>query len=141
MTLNNLFEEVYMKKYAIFGVCLMMMIVLSTVSVFGQGFTGPGAGRSSRQLQTVTVAQARNLPDNSLVILTGNIVQSQGRERYTFRDSTGDIAIEIDRDLWVLLDVSVAPGDPVEIRGEIDIEDRMTEIDVKYIKKLNLLQN
>jgi uncharacterized protein (TIGR00156 family) len=124
-----------MKKYTICGVCLMMT-VLSAASVFGQGFTGPGAGTASGQVQTVTVAQARNLPDNSLVILTGNIVQSQRGERYTFRDSTGDITIEIDRDLWLLLGVSAAPADRVEIRGEIDIENRVAEIDVKYIRKL-----
>jgi uncharacterized protein (TIGR00156 family) len=70
------------------------------------------------------------------VILTGNIVQSQRGERYTFRDSTGDITVEIDRDLWTLLGVSVVPADRVEIRGEIDIENRVAEIDVKYIRKL-----
>jgi uncharacterized protein (TIGR00156 family) len=124
-----------MKKYTILGVCLIMT-ALSAASVFGQGFTGPGAGTASGQVRTVTVAQARDLPDNSLVILTGNIAQSQGRERYTFRDSTGDITIEIDRDLWILLGVSVVPADRVEIRGEIDIENRVAEIDVKYIRKL-----
>jgi uncharacterized protein (TIGR00156 family) len=113
-----------------------MAALLSAASVFGQGFTGPGAGAASGQVQTVTVAQARGLPDNSLVILTGNIVQSQGRERFTFRDSTGDITIEIDRDLWALLGLSVVPTDQVEIRGEIDIENRVAEIDVKYLRKL-----
>jgi uncharacterized protein (TIGR00156 family) len=124
-----------MKKYTIFGLCVIMA-VLSAASVFGQGFTGPGAGTASRQVRTVTVAQARNLPDNSLVVVTGNIVQSQGRERYTFRDSTGDITVEIDRDLWILLGLSADPADHVEIRGEIDIEHRAAEIDVKYIRKL-----
>jgi uncharacterized protein (TIGR00156 family) len=124
-----------MKKYTIFGVCLMMT-VLSAASVFGQGFTGPGAGTASGHVQTVTVAQARNLPDNSLVILTGNIVHSQRGEQYLFRDSSGDITIEIDRDLWALLGVSVVPADRMEIRGEIDFDDHRAEIDVKYIKKL-----
>jgi uncharacterized protein (TIGR00156 family) len=112
------------------------MMALLPAAVFGQGFTGPGAGAASGQVQTVSVAQARSLPDNSLVILTGNIVQSQGRERFTFRDSTGDITIEVDRDLWALLGLSVVPADRVEIRGEIDIENRVAEIDVKYIRKL-----
>ncbi|GHT65484.1 hypothetical protein FACS1894110_07480 [Spirochaetia bacterium] len=119
-----------------FGVICFFLIVLSVSSVYGQGFTGPGAGTNTGQVQTVTVIQAKGLPDNSLVILTGTIVQSIGREKYTFRDSTGDITVEVDRDLWTLLGISIGINDRVEIRGEIDIENRVAEIDVKYIKKL-----
>ena len=115
---------------------IFILAVFSVNTVYGQGFTGPGSRMNTRQVQTVTVSQARNLPDDSLVILTGNIVQSLGRERFTFRDSTGDITIEVDRDLWLLLDLSVSANDPVEIRGEIDIKNRAVEIDVKYIRKL-----
>jgi len=124
-----------MRKYVFWNIFLMLT-VLSLGTVYGQGFTGPGSGTNARQVQTVTVSQARNLPDDSLVILTGTIVQSLGRERFMFRDSTGDITIEVDRNLWVLLDLSVNANDRVEIRGEIDIENRTAEIDVKYIKKL-----
>ena len=112
------------------------MAVLSANAVYGQGFTGAGSGTNTRQVQTVTVSQAKNLPDNSLVILTGNIVQSIGREKFTFRDSTGDITIEVERNLWALLDLSVSADDRVEIRGEIDIEKRVAEIDTKYLRKL-----
>ena len=116
----------------------LLLVVFSVNNVYGQGFTGPSSGARTRttQVQTVTVSQAKTLPDDSLVILTGNIVQSLGRERFTFRDSTGDITIEVDRNLWLLLDLSVNVDDRVEIRGEIDIEKRVAEIDVKYIRKL-----
>jgi uncharacterized protein (TIGR00156 family) len=110
--------------------------VLSVNIVYGQGFTGTGSGANTEKVQTVTVVQARNLSDNSLVILTGNIIQSLRSERFIFRDPTGDITIEIDRNLWILLDLSVSANDRVEIRGEIDVEDRVVEIDVKYIRKL-----
>ena len=129
------FGEANMKKNA-FWFVFLLLVVFSVNTVYGQGFTGPGSGTRTGQVQTVTVSQARLLPDNSLVILTGNIVQSLGREKFTFRDSTGDITIEIDRNLWTLLDLSVSVNDRVEIRGEIDIEKRVTEIDVKYIRKL-----
>jgi uncharacterized protein (TIGR00156 family) len=124
-----------MKKIAFLSICVLTA-VLSVNTVYGQGFDGPGSGTNTRQIQTVTVVQAKSLPDNSLVILTGNIVQSIGHEKYTFRDSTGDITIEIDRDLWTLLGLSVGINDRVEIRGEIDIENRVAEVDVKYIRKL-----
>jgi len=124
-----------MKKNLFLGIFLLLA-VFSVSTIYGQGFTGPGAGTRIRQVQTVTVSQARVLPDDTLVILTGNIVRSLGCEKFLFQDSTGDIIIEIDRDLWALLDLSVGPNDQVEIRGEIDIENRAAEIDVKYIRKL-----
>jgi uncharacterized protein (TIGR00156 family) len=124
-----------MKKIVFWCMCFLM-VVLSVITVYGKGFTGKGSGTNTGQVQTVTVIQAKNLSDNSLVILTGNIVKSLGRERFTFRDSTGDITIEIDRNLWVLLDLSVNASDRVEIRGEIDIENRAAEIDVKYLRKI-----
>ena len=123
-------------KKNIFWSIFLLLVAFSVSNVYGQGFTGPGSGTRSGQVQTVTVSQARTMPDDSLVILTGNIVQSLGRERFTFRDSTGDITIEVDRNLWLLLDLSVSPTDNVEIRGEIDIENRVREIDVKFIRKL-----
>jgi uncharacterized protein (TIGR00156 family) len=115
--------------------CMCFLALAFSVSVYGQGFAGPG-GTNTGQVQTVTVVQARNLSDNSLVILSGNIVQSLGREKFTFRGSTGDIAVEIDRNLWLLFDLSVNANDRVEIRGEVDIENRAAEIDVKYLRKL-----
>jgi uncharacterized protein (TIGR00156 family) len=124
-----------MKKIVFWCICFFM-VVFSINTVYGQGFTGTGSGINAGQVQTVTVIQAKNLSDNSLVILSGNIVQSLGRERFTFRDSTGDIAIEIERNLWILLDLSVNANDRVEIRGEIDIENRVAEVDVKYLRKL-----
>jgi uncharacterized protein (TIGR00156 family) len=130
-----IYEEMDMKKSGILSICFLTA-VLSVNTVYGQGFTGPGSGANAGQVQTVTVIQAKGLPDNSLVILTSNIVQSIRREKYTFRDSTGDITIEVDRDLWTLLDLSVGTNDRVEIRGEIDYENRVAEVDVKYIKKL-----
>jgi uncharacterized protein (TIGR00156 family) len=124
-----------MKKSTFLGVCVLMT-VLSAGAAYGQGFTGPGPGALPGQAQTVTVSQAGSLPDNSLVILTGNIVQALGRERYTFRDATGDITIDIDRDLWALLGLSISPNDRVEIGGKLDVEKRVAKLDVKYIKKL-----
>jgi uncharacterized protein (TIGR00156 family) len=124
-----------MKKSVFWSICFLM-VVFSVNAGYGQGFTGPGSGTPTGQVQTVTVLQARSLPDNSLILLTGNIVESLGREKYTFRDSTGDITIDVDRDLWVLLGLSISINDRVEIGGKLDIKKRVLEVDVKYIKKL-----
>ena len=124
-------------KKSVFLCALFAMVVLSVSTIYGQGFTGigPGIGTNAR-VQTVTASQARNMREGSLVILTGNIVNSLGREKFTFRDSTGDITIEIDNNLWVLLDLSVSANDRVEIRGEIEIQNRNAVVDVLYLKKL-----
>ncbi|MDR0684143.1 MAG: NirD/YgiW/YdeI family stress tolerance protein [Spirochaetaceae bacterium] len=123
------------KKSFVIGITSVILL-FTALSANAQGFVEPGVGTTSRQVKTVTVSQAKALPEDSLVILTGNIVASLGDEKYTFRDSTGDITIDIDRDLWILLGLSVGANDSVEIRGDIDIEGRIAEIDVRYLRKL-----
>jgi uncharacterized protein (TIGR00156 family) len=122
-------------KPAFWSICFLTA-VLQAAAVYGQGFTGPGSGTNTGRAQAVTVLQAKSLPDNSLVILSGSIVQALGHEKYTFRDSSGDITIEIDRDLWTLLGLSIGANDRVEIGGKLDVDKRVVEVDVKYLKKL-----
>jgi uncharacterized protein (TIGR00156 family) len=114
----------------------ILAVAFSIHAVYGQGFTGPGMGTSSGLPETVTVQRTKELSENSLVILTGNLVQAIGRGKYMFRDATGDIAVDIDQDLWTLLDLSISLSDRVEIRGKIDFEKRAVEVDVKYLRKL-----
>ena len=57
------------------------------------GYTGPGLAASS-------VSEVRSMPDDSYVVLRGNIVRSVGGERYLFQDATGTITVEIDHELW-----------------------------------------
>ena len=122
-----------MKNIRFLSLFLILCFFASTIYA-QEGFTGPGSKSNTRQYQTVTVSQAKTLPDDSLVVLTGNIIQSLGDEKYTFRDSTGDITIEIDRKIWRGLSVGVS--DLVEISGEVDIERGRVEIEVKSIRKL-----
>ena len=129
-----------MKKYTAFFVCFITIV--SAVTVFAQqGFTGPSASesdsRQSRfvQAQSVTVSQANVLPHKSRVILTGKITQSVGRDYYTFRDSTGEITVEIKRKVWRGL--SVNPSDSVEITGEVEKKFiGKIKIEVKNIRKI-----
>jgi uncharacterized protein (TIGR00156 family) len=78
-----------------------------------------------------TVEQAKILPDDSYVELTGTIDRFLGDEKYIFRDATGSITIEIDhrnrRDFSV--------GDTVRITGEVDVESKGVVIDVKTIRR------
>jgi uncharacterized protein (TIGR00156 family) len=84
----------------------------------------------------ITVVEAKKLRDDTYVQLQGVIVRALGDEKYMFRDSSGEIVVEIDDDVW--RGVTVSPDDGVEIRGEIDkdILGISVEIEVEAIKKL-----
>lgn len=115
----------------------LVIILLTAVSIYGQiGFTGPVTGLNARgHRQSVTVADAKKLREDSKVIIQGNIVGSLGNERYLFKDNTGEITVEIDYEVWNGL--SVDENDRVEIYGEIDIERGKKEVDAKFIKVID----
>ena len=122
-----------MKKYSFFGI-FFLTAFFSVAVLYGQeGFTGPGSTTNTRQYRTVTVAEAKNLPYDTRVVLTGNIVQSLGDEKYAFKDDTGEITIEIDRKIWRGLSVGVA--DTVEITGKVEVKRNRVEIEVKRLRK------
>jgi uncharacterized protein (TIGR00156 family) len=106
---------------------LMVLLVLSGSMVYAQGYTGPG-------LDPVTVAEAKNLRDDSPVLLRGKIERFLGDEKYVFSDDSGTITIEVDDRLWASL--SVSQDDIVEISGEVDKNFRGVEIEVNSIKKI-----
>lgn len=98
----------------------------------GGGFQGPGSGGNP-----MTVAEAKKQWDDAIVTLTGNIVsKAQGtKDKYLFRDATGEIIVEIDHKRWMGQDVS--PANTVRITGEVDKDfGKPTEIDVKVLQVL-----
>ena len=92
------------------------------------GFTGPYS-------DPVTVAEALNMSDESKVVLKGNIIKGVGGEDYIFRDSTGEVQVNIDTEVWQ--GQQVGPEDTVMIYGEVDKEVFGTdEIEVDRLVKL-----
>ena len=87
---------------------------------------------SPAAVNIVTVKDAKNLPDNTQLVLRGNIIKSLGDEKYTFQDPTDTITVEIEDDNWNGL--VVAPTDTVLIYGEVDSGLFRTEIDVDRIE-------
>ena len=77
-------------------------------------FAGPDGGPNA----AMTVKQALSMGDDTRVVLQGSIINSLGDEKYTFKDATGEIVIEIDDEDWH--GVKVTPENVLEIRGEID---------------------
>ena len=116
-----------MKRKMFFEVMIGIMLASVTGTAVAQGYTGPG-------LDAVTVAEAKNLRDDSPVVLRGKIERFLGDEKYLFTDSTGTITIEIDNRLWAGL--SINQNDTVEISGEVDKDFHGVEIEVNSIKKM-----
>jgi len=110
-----------------------LLFLLLAVVVYGQGFTGPGSeGQIVMMSRIITVNEARNLPNDSWVVLTGNIINMlPGGRQYTFRDTTGDIALDIGPKEWRGL--SVDASDKVEIYGEVKINRGQVHIKVHAI--------
>jgi uncharacterized protein (TIGR00156 family) len=106
------------------------MFLSFAAAVHGQGFTGPGSPSGAMQgnqdnrpvmAGPVTAIEAGNLPHDSWVELTGNIINMlPGGKHFTFRDSSGEIAVEIGSKHWRGLSVDAA--DRVFIYGESKIK-------------------
>ena len=109
---------------------LTLLAMFTAISTANAQVTGGFEGPSATVNTASTVEEALSLNDDAHVVLTGKIVNSLGNEKYTFRDATGDIIIEIDDEDWN--GVKVTPEDTLEINGEIDRDlNEPVKIDVK----------
>ena len=134
-----------MKNSKILGICCFIMLFAS-MTLYAQhgGFTGPMAFGHQQFGQTqaaftgqqgfwgptmsVTVAQlVQTFPNKASAVLTGYIVQQINKDRYLFRDSSGDMIIKIKNDRWWGL--SVGPNDLIEIGGELKRDKKTMWVD------------
>ena len=114
-----------------------LLLLLTTAVIYGQGFTGPGSERQAVMINHfISVSEARNLPHDSWVTLSGNLINKlpEGKHNYTFRDSSGEITVDIGPKEWRGLSVDAA--DKVEIYGEVKIHRGQISIKVHAIRKI-----
>jgi len=109
-------------------------LVLVCISVSAQQgrFRGPGTA-------VITIAEAKNLQDNSPVILQGKIERFLGYEayvfpQYLFSDNSGSITVIILDRVWG--DVTVDQNDMVEISGILDRDLTEFKVIVRTITKI-----
>lgn len=109
---------------------LLASLILASSSLFGQsqgGFTGA-------MVSKITAVEAKELSDDTPVILEGNIVKHLGSHKYMFKDETGEITVEIKSKNWS--GVRVGEDDKVILYGEVDKDWNSFEIEVdKVVKK------
>ena len=106
-------------------VAITLLTFVATESLWA-GFQGPGGENLT------TVAAVKKASDDSYVKLTGNIVKKIKDEHYMFRDSTGEIEVEIDNDKWG--GITVTPETTVRIVGELDKDMFGSKVDVERIE-------
>ncbi len=83
------------------------------------------------KMPSSTVQAVMTMPDETLVMLQGNISKRVNKSTYVFTDNTGEIMVEIDSDAWNGQNVS--PTDTITIIGEIDQNSDGTTIEVEQI--------
>ena len=81
---------------------------------------------------SVSIAEAKKLPDNAGVVLEGKIVGRAGHDddKYWFVDSTGRIRVDVDDDDLYL-------NQRVQLFGEVDRNDGRIEIDADHLRPVN----
>lgn len=125
-----------MKKISVLTVMGVMFSGVAIAAANDSGVPAPDmnmGGFVGETVQTiVTVKDAQSMPDDTVLVLRGNIIKSLGDEKYTFQDETGTIVVEIDNDDWN--GQTVAPTDTVTLYGEVDSGLFKTEIDVDRIQ-------
>lgn len=107
---------------------LFSALALTTAVLFG---TAANAQFQGPLPAAITVEQAKGLADDTFVVLEGQIVQQLGDEKYTFKDASGTITVEIDDEDWK--GVKVQPTDVVVLTGTVDKDFMELEIDVDTV--------
>ncbi len=90
-------------------------------------------GPSSYPVYRTVAEVIKDGKDDEMAVLTGNVIKRVGKERFIFRDATGEIRLDIDQEKM--------PSQPfdeksiVEVSGEVEREFmRSVEIDVHTIR-------
>lgn len=108
---------------------LSLLLSLSTGLAFANT-----EGFKDNNIKKVTIAEALKMNDDTCVSIQGNIVKKLSDDKYSFRDSSGTITVEIDSDKWK--GVSAGTKDNLELTGEIEKKYNTTYLDVETIHKL-----
>ncbi|WP_314184734.1 NirD/YgiW/YdeI family stress tolerance protein [Aggregatibacter kilianii] len=138
-------------------VSLATILALSTVAVTGAfaegGFQGPSVQQPQQQPQqhhykddfkrggfinsnqsVSKASEANSWLDDQYIILQGHIVKQVGKDDFIFKDSTGEIRVEIERKAW--RGQNISPNDEVKLYGEVDKSWEKTEVDIDRVEKI-----
>lgn len=92
-----------------------------------QAQTGGFIGQNNSNIGTV--AQLKNLPDDTYLLVKGNIVRQIQGDLYEFKDNTGTVKIKVNHKYWNGL--YVTSKDTLLLLIEVDKDPMHTEYEVK----------
>ncbi|MBR1825413.1 MAG: NirD/YgiW/YdeI family stress tolerance protein [Alphaproteobacteria bacterium] len=111
---------------------LTLFAIYASTNIANAQTTGGFKGPSVNQSAVITVQEALNSNDEAKIVLQGNILNSLGDEKYTFKDATKEVVVEIDDEDWN--GIKVTPEKTVEIVSEVDKDtNEPTTIDVDVV--------
>lgn len=108
----------------------VFMLITVTTSI---ALANMNEGFRDNNIKTSSVAEALKMNDNSYVTVKGNITKRLSEDRYSFKDSTGSMTVEIDKDKWS--GISADTKDILELSGEIEKKNNYTRLDVDSVRK------
>lgn len=109
---------------------ILMLLAVSASIVFA----AQGGFKDSAATKKATVSEILKMNNNAYVAVQGNIVKRLSDDKYSFKDSTGTITVEIDDDKWG--GVTAGTQDKLELVGEVEKKYNTIELDVDSVRKL-----
>ena len=114
---------------------IMTLLILGGIIVSsGVVFAGHETGRACN-IKQMSISEALKKNDDEKVTIKGNIVNKISSDKYTFKDSTGSMVVDIDNDKWS--GISSDTKDMLELTGEIERKNNSVELDVDMVKKVS----
>lgn len=117
---------------------LTALALIAALCLSGTGFAGDlgkkqmgGFKQDLSQMPVSTVQDAQNMPEDTMIVLQGNISKRIKKDKYLFNDNTGEMVVEIEGYAWNGQEVS--PTDVITIVGEIDKDGNITMVEVDEV--------
>ncbi len=119
-------------KKTLTAFALILGLGLCATSFAGDHMKNKGGLKQDiSQMPVSTVVAVQNMPEDTMVMMQGNISKRVKKDKYMFNDNTGEMMVEIDSYAWNGQDV--APTDIVTIVGEVDNDDNVMIVDVEEV--------
>ena len=118
--LTNAYNESRMKRLLI-GTTLLLSLT-ANAEFIGEGGT----------TEVTTIKNAIELTDDSRVIVEGHLVKKLKNELYLFKDSSGEVEMEIDDEDF--RHIKISSDDKVRITAEVDNDWTTTSLEAQYLE-------
>jgi uncharacterized protein (TIGR00156 family) len=96
----------------------IILLMLSLSILAGTGLFAASQAADDESDVAATVEDAKEHPKGTKAVLTGNIIKQNRNDTYLFKDSTGEIALNISKKKFK--GVTFTPGMKVTVYGEVN---------------------